>query len=64
MRKKSRHKGEHHLRYNLNKCKNKGAFDILNDISKNITLMHLIDTLGNVNCDISIVGYCIFDSKY
>ena len=39
-------------------------FDILNYISENVTLVQLMDTLANVNCAISIVGYWIFDSNY
>ena len=42
----------------------KGTFDILNEISKNVTLVQLMDTLGNVNRGISIVGYWIFHSNY
>ena len=59
-----RHKGEQHLRYNLKKCKNKGDFDILNDISEKVTLVQLMDTLGNMNHAIIIKGYWIFDSNY
>ena len=32
------------------------AFDILNDISENVTLVQLTDSLGNVNCATIIVG--------
>ena len=39
-------------------------FDIINKISEYVTLVHLIDSLGNVNHAISIVGYWIFDSNY
>ena len=49
--------GEQHLRYNLNKCENRGTFDIMNDISENVTLVQLMYTLGNVNHDIGVVGY-------
>ena len=59
-----RHKDEQHLRYNLKTCKNKGAFYILNYSSKNITLVQLMDTLGNFNFDIIIVRSWIFDSNY
>ena len=62
-KKKLHHKGEQHLRYNINKWE-KGDFDILNDISENVTLLQLMDTLGNMNHSISIVGYWIFDSDY
>ena len=41
----------------------KGCFQYKNDISENVTLEQLMDTLGNVNNDISIVGYWIFDSN-
>ena len=56
--------GEQHLIYKLKKWKNKGAFDILNEISENVTLVHLMNTLGNVNHAITIVGYWVFDSNY
>ena len=42
----------------------KGDVDILNDISKNFTLVQLMNSLGNVNHAISIVGYWIFDFNY
>ena len=45
MKRKLSHKGEQQLRYNLKKWKNKGAFDILNHISENVTLVHLMNTL-------------------
>ena len=44
--------------------KKKGTFDILNDISEKGTLVQLMESLGNVNNSISIVGYWIFDSNY
>ena len=40
-----------------------GAFDILNDMSENVTLVQLMDTLGNVNHAISILDDRIFDSN-
>ena len=39
-------------------------FDIPNDMSEDVTLVHLIDSLVNVNRAISIVGNWIFDSIY
>ena len=42
----------------------KDAFDVLNDISEDITLVQLMDSLGNVNHAISIIWYWIFDSNY
>ena len=56
-------KDEQHLRYDMQIWNKKGAFDILNDSSENVTLMQLMGTLGNVNNAISIVGYWIFESK-
>ena len=55
---------EQNLRYNLDIRKKKVAFDILNDISKNSTLVQLMDSLVNVNNDISIVGYWVFYSNH
>ena len=57
-RKKLLHKGEHYLRYDMKKQK-KGDFDILDDISENVTLVQLMDTLRNM-----ILGYCLFDYNY
>ena len=48
----------------MSKYKNMGCFDILTDISEHVTLVQLMDYLGNVNCGISVVRYCIFDSNY
>ena len=40
------------------------AFDILNDIRENVTLVQLMGSLGNMNHDISIVWHWIFDPNY
>ena len=53
-------KGEQHLRYNMKIWNKKDAFYILNNISEHVTLVKLIDSIENVNNDISIVGYWIF----
>ena len=50
--------------YSLRKYKNKGSCDILTDISENVTLIQLMDYLGNLNNVISVVGYWILDSNY
>ena len=52
------------MHYSLRKYKKKGSYDILTDISENVTLVQLMDSLGNVNHDINVVGYWIFDSDY
>ena len=57
-------KGEHNLRYNMTTWNKNDAFDILTDMSENITLVQLMYSLGNMNHAISIVGNWIFDSNY
>ena len=49
---------------NITIWKKNDAFDILNEITENVTLIQLIYSLVNVNCAIIIVGYWIFDSNY
>ena len=49
--------GEQNLRNNLTIWSGNDTFDILNDISENVTLVQLIDSLGNVNHAIIIVGH-------
>ena len=61
---KKRNKGEARVHYNLIKYKKKGDYKILEDISANVTLVQLMDSLGNVNHAISVVGNWIFDSNY
>ena len=39
-------------------------YKILEDISADVTLVQLMDSLGNVNHAISVVGNWIFDSNY
>ena len=57
-------KGEHKLYYNMRKYKQKGHFNILNDISERFSLVKLLDSLDKVNHAISVVGHWIFDSNY
>ena len=57
-------KGEHSIRYNMRVLHKKDAFDLLNNISKYVTLVQLMESLGNMNHDIIIVRYWIFDSNY
>ena len=57
-------KGEPKVYYSLMKNEKKGSYDILTDISENVTLIKLIGYLGNVNHAISVVGYWIFESNY
>ena len=62
--KKKINKGEAKVHYNLIKYKKKGLYKILQDISENVTLVQLMDSLGNVKNAISVVGDWIFDSNY
>ena len=62
--KKIRNVVEVRVHYSLIKYKKMGEYKILEDISENVTLVHLMDSLGNVNHAISVVGNSIFDSNY
>ena len=53
-----------HYYYYHHLWKKDNDFDTLNDISEDVTLVQLMETLGNVNNAISIVWYWIFDSNY
>ena len=48
-------KGEPTVHYILRKYKKKGSYDILTDISEQVTLVQLMDYLGNVNHAIIVV---------
>ena len=41
-----------------------GEYKVLEDISANVTLVQLVDSLGNVNHSICVVGSWIFYSDY
>ena len=56
-------KGETRVHYKLMKYKNMGGYKILEDISANVTLVQLMDSLGNVNHAISVVGSWIWESN-
>ena len=64
MKKRRRRKGEQNLEYNLTIWKKNDAFDILNEISEDVSLIQLMDSQGNANHAINIVGHWIFDSNY
>ena len=59
-----RNKSEARVHYNLMKYKKLGNYKILEDIGANFTLVHLMDSIVNVNHAISVVGNWIFDSNY
>ena len=57
-------KGKPRVYYSLSKYKNMGSYDILKDISERVTLVQLMDSLGNINHAISVDVYWMFDSNY
>ena len=57
-------KGDQNLRYNLTIWRGNDDFDVLIDISENITLIQLMESLVHLNHATSIVGRWIFDSVY
>ena len=64
LKNKKRNVGEARLHYNLITYKKMREYKNLEGISENVTLVQLMDSLGNVNHAISVVGNWIFDSKY
>ena len=40
-----------------------GTFDILNNFIKHVTLVQIMDSVGNVNHSVSVFGKWIFDSN-
>ena len=64
LKKKKRNVGEARMIYNLIKYKKMREYKILEGISENFTLVQLMDSLGNVNRAISVVGNWIFESNY
>ena len=53
-------KGEQNIGYNLTIWSENDAFGILNEISENVTLVKLTESLGNVNHAIVILRHSIF----
>ena len=41
-----------------------GSFDILHDTNEDVTLVQLMESIGNFNCVVCIVGYWVFYSNY
>ena len=64
LKKEKRIKGEPKVHYSLMKYNQTGSYYLLKDISENVTLVQLMNSLVNVNHYISVVGYWIFDSNY
>ena len=59
----ARKKGDQHLCYKMEQWKKNGTFDIMNNITEYVTLVQLMDSVGNVNHAVSVVGEYIFDSN-
>ena len=64
LKNKKRNEGEARVHYKLIKYKRMRYYKILEDISENVTLVQLMNSLRNVNHAISVVGNWIFDSSY
>ena len=64
LKNKKINKGEPKVYYNLMKYNKMREHKILWDIGANVTLVQLMDSLGNVNHAISVFGNWIFDSNY
>ena len=60
LKNKNKIKGEPRVLYILRKYKKKGSYDIMTEISEHVTLVQLMDFLGNAYHAISVVGYRIF----
>ena len=60
----TRKKGAQRLKRSFMIRKNNVAFDILNDNSQYVTLVQMKVSTGNLNHDVSAVGYFIVDYKF
>ena len=63
LRNNKRNKGETRVHYKLEKYRKKVEYDILKNISANVTLVQFMYSLGNVNHAISVVGSWIHISQ-
>ena len=52
------------LLYNIKNCKKQDCFVILSDNSETVSLVQIMDTVGNANHVVSIVCYWVFASRY
>ena len=57
-------KGEQKVYYSMSNNKMRDYFYLLTYISEHVTLVQLMDSLGNANHYISVPGYWIFNSDY
>ena len=56
--------GEQHIGYKIKQLKKTGTFVILNNISDYVTLVKLMDSLGNVNHAVSVVMIQIMEKPW
>ena len=63
LKNENKSKREPRVYYSVRKYKKKVYYDILTDMSENVTLVQLMDSLGHVNHAISFVGNWIFESN-
>ena len=61
---KEGNKGDQHLHFKLGQWKKIGIFYILNNISDHVTLLQLMEPVGNMNDAVSAFGKQIFYSNY
>ena len=64
MQNRKRNKSEARVHYSLERIKKKGEYEILKNISANVTLVQLMDSFGDLNHAISVVVSWIFESNY
>ena len=55
--------GDQHILYKLEHWKKIGTFDIMHNISKYVTLVQLMDSVGNMNNAVSVISKWSFDSN-
>ena len=60
---KETNKVKWNLRYKQEKWKKIGSYDIINNISKHVTLLQIMEYLGNKNHIVSVIGNWRFYSN-
>ena len=60
---KERNKCEQHLHYIFKQWNKIGSFGIINNISEHVALVQLMDSIGNVNHAVSVLGKLNFHYK-
>ena len=60
---RAQNKVDQRLSYNIKQNNIKGNFDMINYISEHVTLVQLMDRIGNMNHSVIIAFNCMFDSN-